>query len=141
MKRVTVLGLAVLGAVLVAAGLAGCVSVPSPFDGERTATDEVPASTRVFLVDADADSSRFQGTAGGYDLYLLRDTASAGICLLYTGGTEESSGFSCGSAGVLDVITVTGTEFAVRGGGFVDEPSAGDVEVSPWLRQKARADR
>ncbi|GAB3578953.1 hypothetical protein GCM10027406_16080 [Leifsonia lichenia] len=78
----------VLGAAVLAVGLAGCVSVPSPFDGERTAGDDAPAR-----------------------------------------------------AGVLGVTTVTGVEFAVRAGGFVDEPSAGDVEVSPWLRQKATADR
>jgi hypothetical protein len=131
MRRLTV-GL-VLGGVALA--LAGCVGAATPFDQARTAEDAVPAVAVKHLENADVGSSRYQGDADGHALYLLRGTGELKMCLVYTDGTEGGSFTSCSGGGWLKVSPSDGAEFVVQLSGFSDEPGAGEVQVSPWVRQ------
>jgi len=125
------------GAVLVALGvlLAGCVGEPSPFDQARTADDRVPAEAVKYIQGADVASSRYQGDADGHRLYVLRGTGEMKVCLVYTDGTADGSLSSCSGGTWLKLSPANGSEFEVRLGGFTDEPAAGDVQISRWVRQ------
>lgn len=124
-------GAAVLGTVLT---LAGCVSAPGPFDGERTAADAVPAAAAHYVGDGDLASSRYQGSAGGRELFLLRGTRGSQVCLVYTDGTDAGSGSTCGGGSWLRAQVANGAEFEVHIGGFPDELGPGEQQVSPWVR-------
>jgi hypothetical protein len=132
-------GAVVLGAVLM---LGGCVAAPGPFDGTRTAADEVPAVAAHYVGDGELASSRYQGSAGGRELFLLRGTRGSQVCLVYTDGTDAGSGSTCGGGSWLRAQVANGAEFEVNISGFPDGLGRGEEQVSPWVRlvQPARED-
>jgi hypothetical protein len=128
---------AMLGAV-VALVLSGCAAA-SPFDGRRIDDDRLPGTITAYLRDADPGTSRFQGTAGGWDLYLVHGTGPGGFCLGYTDGTPEQSGASCTGGTWVRVGLPDGAAFEADVDGFAGPPQAGQTEVSSWVRQVAPA--
>jgi hypothetical protein len=119
----------------VSVALVGCVGAATPFDQTRTADDTVPPVAVKYIEHADINSSRYQGDADGHALYLLRGTGDMKICLVYTDGTVDGSFASCSGGGWLKVFPSDGAEFVVQLSGFSDQPGAGEVQVSPWVRQ------
>jgi hypothetical protein len=117
------------------------MAAPSPFDGDRSAGDELPADTLEFATGADPGTSRYQGEASGYDLYLVKGTGSVQVCLVYTNRTGEHSGSTCGGGDWLKATLPGEVEFLVKTGGFTDEPGPTEAEVSRWVRQTAGASR
>ncbi|ANF30715.1 hypothetical protein A0130_02610 [Leifsonia xyli] len=115
--------------------LSGCVGAATPFDQARTADDTVPPVAVKYIENADINSSRYQGDADGHALYLLRGTGEMKACLVYTDGTADGSFASCSGGGWLKVSPSDGAEFVVQLSGFSDQPGAGEVQVSPWVRQ------
>jgi hypothetical protein len=131
MRRLT-FGMVLAG---VAIALAGCVGAATPFDQARTPDDAVPPVAVRYIENADVNSSRYQGDADGHELYLLKGTGDMRICLVYTDGTADGSFSSCSGGGWLKITSADGAEFVVQLSGFSDEPGAGEVQVSPWVRQ------
>jgi hypothetical protein len=131
MRRLT-FGMVLAG---VAIALAGCVGAATPFDQARTPDDAVPPVAVRYIENADVNSSRYQGDADGHELYLLKGTGDMKICLVYTDGTADGSFSSCSGGGWLKITSADGAEFVVQLSGFSDEPGAGEVQVSPWVRQ------
>ena len=123
---------------VVATGLSGCVSPPSPFDGERTAQDRVPTDLIPRVDGGDLSTSRYQGSADGWDLYLLRGTHPFGVCLAYTDGTPERSGASCSGGTWVRAGVPGGDEFEANLNGFIDTPKPGGAVLSTWVRQVPR---
>jgi hypothetical protein len=128
-------------ALMVIAGLAGCAAAPTPFDGERSVRDKLPAIVGEFVTTGDPATSRYQGHADGYDLYLVKGTGTVQICLVYTDMTAEHSGAACGGGDQLGAGLPGGAEFRIQTGGFADKPQSGEVQVSRWVRQTAGTDR
>jgi hypothetical protein len=131
MRRLT-FGMVLAGVAIV---LAGCVGAATPFDQARTPDDAVPPVAVRYIENADVNSSRYQGDADGHELYLLKGTGDMRICLVYTDGTADGSFSSCSGGGWLKITSADGAEFVVQLSGFSDEPGAGEVQVSPWVRQ------
>ncbi|WP_285113754.1 hypothetical protein [Leifsonia sp. fls2-241-R2A-40a] len=118
--------------------LSGCVSAPSPFDRARTPEDTVPAVAVKYVEQGDPGTSRYQGTADGHDLYLLRGTGEMQVCLVYTDGTADGSLSACSGGARLGMSTPNRSEFEVQLAGFTDKPAEGQVQLSPWVRQTSQ---
>ncbi|MET3565483.1 hypothetical protein ABIC47_000954 [Leifsonia sp. 563] len=127
--------LATAMAAVVAVGLSGCVFPPTPFDGKRTAEDRIPTDLIPDVQGGDMSTSRYQGRADGWDIYLLRGTHPFGICLAYTDGTPERSGAACSGGTWVRTGVPDGDEFEVNLNGFIDTPKPGQHVLSPWVRQ------
>lgn len=123
-----------VGLVLAVAGaaLTGCVGMPSPFDGERSRADELPA----FVPPVEggvASSARYQGQSGGYDVYLLKGEPPYQVCIVATAGTAETTLSSCGGGAWLQTSVADGTAFRVQLQGFDGDPDPTGIEISPWV--------
>ncbi|WP_426519568.1 hypothetical protein ACPPVQ_05850 [Diaminobutyricibacter sp. McL0618] len=126
-------------ATVVLLSLSGCVSPPSPFDGERKASDQLPAVVSEVIPTGDASSSRYQGKADGRELYLVKGKGDYQFCLAYTDGTKDGSGASCSGGPWVKVTFPDQAEFEVQLHGFADKPADGQKQVSKWVRQTAPA--
>jgi len=122
-------------AVAVGVTISGCTASPSPFDGERKASDELPAPTLSVLDGADPSTSYYQGRADGLDLYLVRGKPPIGFCLVYTDGTAERTGDSCSGGDWVETQLAGGSTFRVQLTGFTDKPARGEADLSRWVRQ------
>src|SRR3954464_4952563 len=110
-------------AVAVGVTISGCTASPSPFDGERKASDALPAATLSLLDGADPSTSHYQGRADGFDLYLVEGNSPIGFCLVYTDGTPERMGTSCSGGDWVETQLAGGPTFRVELTGFTDEPT------------------
>jgi hypothetical protein len=119
--------------------LAGCVSPPSPFDGDRKAADELPAAFADIPINGDTATSRYQGDADGHSLYLMKGTGEYQFCLAYTDGTKDGSGTFCSGGTWIKSTLPDRAEFEVQLNGFVDEPTSGEKQISSWVRQTVGA--
>src|SRR4051794_10583212 len=129
------LGSAAAAVAALALGLSGCVAAPSPFDGKRLDDDRLPAGVAQYVTGGDVTTSRYQGTSGIWDIYLVHGTGHGGFCLAYTDGTAERSGASCTPGTWLGVELSDGAEFQANVSGFVEPLHTGEVELSTWVRQ------
>jgi len=127
----------IAGAAVVALSLTGCVSTPSPFDGRRLDEDRLPADAASYVQNGDVSTSRYQGSSGGWDLYLVHGTGPYGFCIVYTGGTAERSGASCTGGTWVRVSLPDGAEFEANVTGFVNPRTDDQVQISRWVRQLA----
>lgn len=134
MRRAALTGMTAIGLAVV---LSGCVTVPSPFDGERDAADTLPDAVTPYTGGAIPDTSRYQGESDGFSLYLLKGTDPSSVCLAYTDGTKERSGMSCGGGGWLETQVPGGAHFLIRPGGLDDDPGIGETDVSRYVRRLA----
>ena len=136
MKRITAVGVLAVAVFT----LSGCVSSPSPFDGERKTGDELPAVFSDIPISGDTSTSRYQGQADGHRLYLVKAaTGDLQFCLAYTDGTKEGSGSSCSGGTWVKTTLPDRAEFEVQLNGFTDAPAAGEKQISQWVRQTSRA--
>jgi len=117
----------------------GCVSMPSPFDGARSRTDELPSIVPE-LDGVQASSSRYQGQAAGYDVYLVKGVPPYRICLVVTAGTEDTTLGSCSGGSSLQTRVADGTTFRVQLQGFDGDSGASGVEISPWVHDVTGVD-
>lgn len=125
----------IVGAAVVALSLSGCVSTPSPFDGRRLDEDRLPAGAATYVQNGDVSTSRYQGSSGGWDLYLVHGTGPYGFCIVYTDGTAERSGASCTGGTWVRASLSDGAAFEANIGGFVNPPTDDQVQISTWVRQ------
>ncbi|MGO4299801.1 hypothetical protein [Leifsonia sp. RAF41] len=125
------------GVALVAVSLSGCVASPSPFDGRRVDADRLPGDVATYVQTGDVATSRFQGTSGVWDLYLVHGTGPYGFCLVYTDGTAERSGTTCAGGTWVRASLPDGAEFEANISGFVNPPTDDQVQISTWVRQLA----
>ncbi|MFF2051078.1 hypothetical protein ACFVU2_05695 [Leifsonia sp. NPDC058194] len=123
---------AALALAVIAGAGAGCTAMPSPFDGERSNADELPAIVPP-MEGADAASSRYQGQSSGYDVYLLKGKPPSQICLVVTAGTADTTLTSCSGGSWLQTTVSDGTAFRVQLQGFDGDPDPTGTEVSPWV--------
>lgn len=120
--------------------LSGCVSPPSPFDGERKSGDELPAVFSDIPISGDTSTSRYQGQADGHSFYLVKaTTGDLQFCLAYTDGTKEGSGAACSGGAWVKTTLQDHAEFEVQLNGFTDAPAPGEKQISQWVRQTSRA--
>jgi hypothetical protein len=89
--------------------LAGCAGAGSPFSGNRTEADQFPPGAPT--LDVDTTTSRYQGEADGYRVYLARPSDGSGVCIVAIRLPHDSAAACTASGKGFALGTGDGTQF------------------------------
>lgn len=106
---------------LTATVLSGCSTAETPFDYDRGAADELPATAETFS--ADPDTSRKLSSHNGFEFYAAQARASSDnagqTCVLIVDSAQIATE-SCGQGPIID-IAVTGVRVQYHLDGKAEE--------------------
>jgi hypothetical protein len=105
------------------ASIAGCTAGEEPpFQGSRSGADSLPSGTPALGVDA--TTTRYQGEADGYRVYLARPAESAGVCLVAVRLPQDASSACAASGGEVTLSTEGGTRIRFDKSGVSQDGAA-----------------